>query len=103
MAIDPVTNRTQSSTTAKASLKSETNASKAQTTGKAPVKDSIKITDNAARISKALQTASDLPEVDEERVANIKQALADGTYEVNGEKIADKMTGFDSLFQSNSS
>ena len=38
------------------------------------------------------------PDIDASRVAELKQAIADGTFEVNAERIAEKMLGQDDLF-----
>lgn len=38
------------------------------------------------------------PDIDAAKVAEIKQAIADGTFEINAERIAEKMLGQDDLF-----
>ena len=101
MAIDSISGRLQSITAAKTNPKNNIETDKAATTSKTQG-DSIDITANAARINRALEAAADLPVVDDDRVATIKQALADGTYTVDAEKIAQKMTQFDSLTNPNS-
>ncbi len=47
------------------------------------------------RLESNIQSAS---EFDSDRVADIKKAIADGTFEINAEKIADRMLAQDELF-----
>ncbi len=48
------------------------------------------------RLESNLQTSN---EIDSDRVAEIKKAIADGTFEINAEKIADRMLAQDELFR----
>lgn len=57
----------------------------------ATVSDSVTLTDAAARLQKLEAALADHPVVDEQRVADIRQALADGTYRADPERIADKL------------
>jgi negative regulator of flagellin synthesis FlgM len=40
------------------------------------------------------------PVVDTQRVEQVKQAISDGTYEVNAQKVADKLMQFESILKS---
>lgn len=53
--------------------------------------DRITLTDAAARLQKLEAALVDHPVVDEQRVADIRQALADGTYRTDPGRIADKL------------
>ncbi len=69
---------------------------------KAPIKqaektDSIAITSVAQGIKKTLESSSSATIVDVERVAAVKKALADGSYQINAEKIAEKMMQHEKL------
>jgi negative regulator of flagellin synthesis FlgM len=60
--------------------------------------DSVALT-TAQEIKKAVGSTSASP-VDMERVKAIKQALADGTYQINAERIAQKLIQFENLMPS---
>lgn len=47
------------------------------------------------RLESALKTS---PEVNEAKVAALRQAIADGSYQVNSERIAERMLAQDDLF-----
>ncbi|MES2819780.1 MAG: flagellar biosynthesis anti-sigma factor FlgM [Pseudomonadota bacterium] len=53
-----------------------------------------------SREAQQLQTASDklrgLPTVDKERVAQLKQAIAEGSYKVDSQRVAGKLLNFES-------
>ena len=101
MTIDSISGRMQSTTATKTNQKNSIDTNKAPTTS-GTRGDSIDLTTNTARISKALELASALPVIDNDHVASVKQALANGTYTIDAEKIAQKMTQFDSLFNQDS-
>lgn len=58
--------------------------------------DSVSVTDKASRLLALEDTLASLPVVDHEKVAAIKQAIADGSYQVNSERIAAKLIAFES-------
>jgi len=60
--------------------------------------DSVSLTDTAARLQKVEASLADLPEVDNDRVATIQRAIADGSYQVDANRIADKMLSFEASF-----
>jgi negative regulator of flagellin synthesis FlgM len=51
----------------------------------------VKITDQARQLASLENTVQSLPVVNESRVASIKQAIDEGRYQVNPERIADKL------------
>ncbi|MGR9051425.1 MAG: flagellar biosynthesis anti-sigma factor FlgM [Gammaproteobacteria bacterium] len=99
MAIDPINTKSPAAVSVPAQPKS---AAPAGSVAKAPPggDDRVDISADAERIGSALAAAPAVPEVDEARVAAIKQALADGSYPIDPDKIAQKIREFESLIQS---
>lgn len=60
--------------------------------------DSVELSDTARVMTELEAKIATVSDVDSARVASIQQAIADGSYTVNPEKIADKMLGGDQLF-----
>ena len=57
--------------------------------------DTVSLTDAAQRLRELEKSVASLPVVDTQRVDAVKKALADGTYRIKPERIADKMLGFE--------
>ncbi len=53
--------------------------------------DPVQITGSARQLAKLEQHLQELPAVDEARVADISNAIANGKYKINAERVADKM------------
>ena len=53
--------------------------------------DTVVISDAAKRIQEAKTQLDALPDVREDKVAQLKKQIESGTYEVNAEKTADKL------------
>jgi negative regulator of flagellin synthesis FlgM len=53
--------------------------------------DGVRITDSARQLAALEQAIRTLPDVNEKRVAEIRAAIASGTYQVSPERIADKL------------
>ena len=53
--------------------------------------DTVVISDAAKRIQEAKIQLDDIPDVREDKVAQLKKQIESGTYEVNAEKTADKL------------
>ena len=51
----------------------------------------VRITDSARQLAALEQAIRELPDVDEARVAKVRAAIADGTYQVSPDRIADKL------------
>jgi negative regulator of flagellin synthesis FlgM len=97
MTIESITGRTHTSLTIKTTPKAEIDSGQ-----NAPVKspeknDSIAITAMAQGIKKAFELSSSATIVDVDRVAAVKKALADGSYQINAERIAKKMIQYEKL------
>jgi negative regulator of flagellin synthesis FlgM len=58
--------------------------------------DAVTLTDTAARLRTIENSLAELPEVDEARVAAVRQAITDGSYQADAGKIADKLLAFES-------
>ncbi len=69
-------------------------------TGQSSTADTVSLSDNAVQLGKLDNSVIAAPVVDTKRVEQIKQAIENGTYEVNAEKVADKLTQFESILKS---
>jgi len=67
------------------------------TSGSGTATDSVKITDTASYLVTAEQTLSDVPVINSGRVAETSEALANGTYKVSPERIANQLLQFERL------
>lgn len=63
-----------------------------------PGSDTVRLSDAAQALQQAGKRLDNEPDVDAERIASIKAAIADGSYKVDSGRIADKMLQFDKLF-----
>lgn len=57
--------------------------------------ETVSLTDTAAKLQKIANEVESQPVVDAERVDAIKRSLDNGTYEVNPERVAEKMISFE--------
>lgn len=64
----------------------------------AGAKPEVSLSSQAQRLSQLESNIQAAPAVDSQRVAEIKLALANGTYEINAERIASRMLDQDRLF-----
>ena len=64
-------------------------------TGRTAASETVSLTDTAAKLQSLANEVESLPVVDADRVEPIKRAVDNGTYEVNVERIAEKMLGFE--------
>ena len=69
-------------------------------TGKSSTADTVSLSENAVQLGKIDNTAVAAPVVDTQRVEQIKQAISDGTYKIDAEKVADKLMQFESILKS---
>jgi len=59
--------------------------------GQGASNDTLEISQNAQQIQQLQQEIANLPEVDNQKVAEIKQALEDGSYKIDANTIAEKL------------
>ncbi len=57
--------------------------------------DQVSFSSQAQGLKQLEEGLKSMPEVNQERVARIKAALADGSYQVDNEKLAGKLLGFE--------
>jgi negative regulator of flagellin synthesis FlgM len=96
MAIESINGKTRVPLPAKAVQKTEVDSGN-KAAKQAEKNDSVAITGMAQGIKKAIESSSSGTIVDVERVAAVKKALAEGSYQINAERIAEKMLQYERL------
>ncbi|AJE14763.1 flagellar biosynthesis anti-sigma factor FlgM [Stutzerimonas balearica] len=71
------------------------NAVSSQETG-AAAGEPVQLSPEAQRLQQATEQLSQQPVVDQARVERIRQAISDGTYEIDPKRLAAKLTAFES-------
>ncbi|CAE6930102.1 MULTISPECIES: flagellar biosynthesis anti-sigma factor FlgM [Pseudomonas] len=71
-------------------------ATSAAETGKAAGGESVKLSSEAQHMQKATEDLKSTPVVDSERVAKLKQAIADGSYQIDNQRVASKLLNLES-------
>jgi len=70
-----------------------------QESGKSSTSDTVSLSDNAVQLGKLENTLVSTPVVDTKRVEQVKQAIQDGSYEVDPKKVADKLMQFEGILK----
>lgn len=97
MAIDSINGRKPDLPAIKTAPKSDVDSSQKTANSSSVKDDSVAITDAAQEIKKAFGSSPETA-VDVNRVASIKKAIADGSYTIDAEKVAQKMIQFEKSF-----
>ena len=95
MTIESITGRTSTPLTTKTAQKAEIDSGKQTSVKSAEKNDSIVITAMAQEIKSAFESSTSATAVNVDRVTAVKHALADGSYQINAERIAEKMIQFE--------
>jgi negative regulator of flagellin synthesis FlgM len=66
--------------------------------GSVPAGDRVSMTDTASRLQKIEEQLSAMPDINHDKVAEIKKAIADGTFSLDPKAIADKLIDFETSF-----
>jgi len=75
---------------------SETSTTSSQeSTSQAAGADTVSLTGTAAKLRQLEAALSELPVADNERIDSVKRAVANGTYEIDPQRIAAKMLDFE--------
>lgn len=59
--------------------------------------DSVRLSPEAQQLKAVSDKMRNMPSVDSERVARLKQAVSDGSYQVDSQRVASKLLEFESL------
>lgn len=59
--------------------------------------DVVTLTDLGSKLQALTQSVADVPAVDAKRVEQFRQAIADGSYQVDAEAVADKLANFEAM------
>jgi len=66
-------------------------------TGRPSTADTVSLTDTSAQLRSIENSLASLPVVDTQRVEAIKLAIADGSYQIDAESVADKLINFEQI------
>jgi negative regulator of flagellin synthesis FlgM len=86
------TTRTGSKETGKTDSQASSSVSSEQVSGSG---ESVHFSSEAQKLQKVTDTLRDLPTVNSSRVAELKQAIADGSYKVDSNRVASKLLNFE--------
>ncbi|MCW3150171.1 flagellar biosynthesis anti-sigma factor FlgM [Stutzerimonas stutzeri] len=79
-----------------ASQPASSDAARNANSASATAGESVQLSPEAQRLQQAVDKLNDQPTVDQERVAKLKQAIADGSYQVDSQRVASKLLAFES-------
>lgn len=93
---EPIAPPKGSSSGGVAADKTQADAASAPSSSTAQTGDQVTLTSSARSLQKLSDAIAQTPVVNSAKVSSIKQALANGTYQVDSASVADKMIQFES-------
>jgi len=99
MAINTITNKSGISLIVTPGTKKDTPIDN-QTISTNSAQDKVDITAVTKKIKNALESAPSTPVINEEKIAAVKKALKEGSYQLNADSIAEKILQIDRHFDS---
>ncbi len=75
--------------------RSGADAGKSTAASAQPQPETVKLSNEAQSLNKLEETLSQLPDIDEGRIASIKQAIDEGSFTIDPERIADKLASLE--------
>ena len=75
----------------------ETRATDAAQSTRGQGAEVVTLTDLAARLQALTQSVADLPVADQEKIEQFRQSVADGSYEIDPQAVAEKLTAIESM------
>ena len=78
--------------------KKESSDSKASTSTSSTGADKVSLTDTASRLKALEHQLAQQPEIDRTRVNDVQDAISNGSYKIDPERVADKMINFEASF-----
>ena len=73
----------------------KTSNTSASASASASTGDTVQLSPEAQRLQQAADKLNEQPAVDQERVAKLRQAIADGSYQVDSQRVAAKLLAFE--------
>ncbi len=97
--IDNIRSGQMMSTTSRAPARKDSSATSASESQRTPTQqDAVSLSQQGKAVSKLQQDMAASPAYDSAKVAAIKEAIANGSYQVDAEKLADSMIKFENEF-----
>jgi len=77
--------------------RSEPTVEQQSSSGRPSTADTVSLTETSAQLRSLESSLASLPVVDTQRVEAIKLAIADGSYQVDAQTVADKLIDFEAI------
>ncbi|HET8807909.1 MAG TPA: flagellar biosynthesis anti-sigma factor FlgM [Methylophaga sp.] len=74
------------------------NSTSKTSTDAAPASDKFSLTDDANQLQALREMVAGMPDVDKQRIADLRAAIENGDYQVDSQKLAQNMIDFEGQF-----